>query len=83
MRLLVILVLNLLFTSIVYAETWICFDETTKMITNTLQGDCYKSGLCSGYNNSGLLKNCFEASKEEFDKARQSQVKIDNFLRDW
>lgn len=65
------------FLATAYAENWVCFDPQTKTITKTVQGDCKLLGLCSGFNNEGLEQNCFEASKEDFEKSKDSFVKID------
>lgn len=77
MRKFLITILLLISTKLVFAENWICYDGQTKSITQVVQGDCKRLGLCSGFNNQGLQDNCFEASQDEYEKAGQSQVKID------
>lgn len=77
MRHLLILVLSLLITTPAFAEMWICYDDTTKKITKRVNGDCKTLGLCSGFNNTGLQANCFEAKVVEWSDSRLANKKID------
>lgn len=63
--------------AIARAELWVCYDASTKEVTQTLSGDCLKLGLCSQYNNEGVRSGCFEATKEEFEKAQDQFVIYD------
>jgi len=76
MRHLVTLVFSLILINSANAENWICYDDQN-IITTKVQGDCLKLGLCTGFNNEGLRPDCFEASKNEYEKAASSQVKVD------
>lgn len=72
-----------------YAERWICYDELALNVTKRVQGDCLALGICSGFNNTGLLPNCFEATAQEFQKAQDFYVKVNisngvgNRVIDW
>ncbi len=71
-----IIILLLIFPNLVNAEMFVCHDVNNK-ITKTVQGDCKTIGICSGFNNTGMDANCFEATKTEFDKAKDQYVKFD------
>ncbi len=61
------------------AEMWICYD-VNMVPTKAVIGDCRALGLCSGFNNEGLLPNCFEATKEELSLAKQAFKKVDKAM---
>lgn len=75
MRIFLITIFLLTSAKLVFAESWICYDEEKR--PTAIQGDCLALGLCTGFNNTGLKENCFEATKEEFEKAKESSVKFD------
>lgn len=78
----ILIIMFLLTPCIASAEYWVCYDNTTMEINKSTQGDCLKLGICSGFNNTGVQANCFNAKKVEYDKSKQSNVKYDgnNFV---
>lgn len=60
------------------AEYWVCYNQSTKRITKSVQGDCLSLGICSGFNNVGLQTNCFEATISQFNKSKNKFVKFEN-----
>ena len=78
MNLLVKILLFLLVTTLAHAEYWVCYSEKDSIITKIFEGDCKSFGLCSGFNNTELEKNCFEATKEQFDKSKERFVIFEN-----
>ncbi len=72
-----LLIIFLLLATTAHAEKFVCYDDVTKHITQTARGDCLNLGICSGFNNIGMLNNCFLATTLEFDEARQSHKKVD------
>jgi hypothetical protein len=76
----ILTILFLFFATTAAAENWICYDETTKQVTRKVQGDCLKLGLCSGFNNTGLQDNCFEASLIEWEDSKAGNKKFDGSI---
>lgn len=67
------LILFLFITSTAHAEMWVC-EEAQKL--RRLEGDGFKLGL-TGKNNSNILPNCIEATRQEYADAGLSGKKLD------
>lgn len=72
-----LIALIVLSASTAFAEKFVCFDETTKHITKTADGDCYSLGICSGFNKTGMDQNCISVDNEEYNTAKQQYKKYD------
>lgn len=67
----------LLICSVASAERIVCFDAVTQRVTQTIEGDCLKTGVCSDYDNKGMASNCIFATDEEWSKAHEQYVEFD------
>ena len=68
MKKLIILTILLLFSTLSYAETFVCQIDSTPDERNHVyrrSGDCLNLGFCSGVNNTGLDVNCIIATEGE------------------
>lgn len=74
---LLILVASLLITTNAFAVNMVCFEQGTNNTQRRLQGDCYKKGVCQGYNNTNILPNCIIATQEEYNKASDRFTEYD------
>ena len=83
MRKLIVLLATLLVPTISHAEHWICYESKTvgavtyNDISRYITGDCLTLGLCSGFDNTGLQSQCFEAVNNEFDLVSLANKKVD------
>ena len=74
-KIIFLICIALLLTSKTFAENWVCQDSGKLVL---LQGDCFKMGLCSGFNNTGILPNCIEATESEWLNAKLPNKKLND-----
>ena len=67
----------LLICSVASAERIVCFDAVSQRVNKRIDGDCLKLGICTDYNNQGMLANCIFATPEEWAKSSEQYVKFD------
>src|SRR3990167_8815095 len=53
-----------------YAENWVCVDKGTGEILQSVRGDCLSLGICTGLDNTGIKKDCFEATEVEYNNSK-------------
>ena len=77
MNILVKIILTIFLTSTTcFAESWVCFDSTTKYVQVRMQGDGLSLGI-TGLNNSNIIPTCILATTEEYAKASDRFTKYD------
>jgi hypothetical protein len=68
------LILFLLLTVPASAEQIVCSKDGA---LTRYEGDCFKLGICSGYNNTGIKTGCIIATSGEYQNAGSRYYKLD------
>lgn len=66
----------LLTSTTCFAETWVCFNASSKYVEKRLDGDGFILGVC-GLNNSNIIPTCILATPTEYAKASDRFTKYD------
>lgn len=59
----------------VYAERWVCFNETTTYVKSRHSGDGTALGI-TDENNSNIRTDCILATESDYQKSGQSYMKV-------